>query len=244
MARQTHTSRKDRGFTLIELLVVISIVALLISILLPALASAREAAQSVKCLNNQRQMMLGFAMWLQDNDEYYPTSYKKFSEIDGKKDAWVPWYGKAFIGQYINNKNQCSTAFPPDKQIPSNDLPWCPTVGPERRTKSLAIGIGYNKYDGNCLHGYISDWHKSLGRHKLRHSEIAKPSNVFILGDADLKSKSTYIIRKLSAHASEPYMTKRHKDAANIAFADGHARTTNDPVTEYYGNQIETSAWQ
>ena len=146
--------------------------------------------------------------------------------------------------QYINNKNQCSTAFPEPKQIPSNELPWCPTVGPERRKKALAIGIGYNKYDGNCLHGYISDWHKSLGRHKLRHSEIAKPSNVFILADAELKGKSSYIIRKLSAHASEPYMTQRHKDSANISFADGHARTTNDPVTEYYGNMIETSAWQ
>lgn len=55
-----------RGFTLIELLVVISIIALLISIILPALSGAREAAQNAACLSGQRQLYYGLAAYAQD----------------------------------------------------------------------------------------------------------------------------------------------------------------------------------
>lgn len=234
---------KRKGFTLIELLVVISIVSILIAILLPALAKAREAAMSAKCLNNQRQMMLGFSMYLNDFDEYYPPHYKRLYGYDGKADAYYPWYGKAFVGPYFNNTNPCSTGWSPAQQLPSNEVPWCPKAKLTRGTKALAIGIGYNQYDGNCLHSYISTYQKSLGYHIMRQSEIKYTSTVFILADADEKGNSTYRIRKLSEHATEPYVTKRHSDSANFAFADGHARQTNDPLTEYYAKMIRTSAY-
>ncbi|HEX7009850.1 MAG TPA: prepilin-type N-terminal cleavage/methylation domain-containing protein, partial [Phycisphaeraceae bacterium] len=60
------------GFTLIELLVVISIIALLISILLPALKSARESAQAISCGSNLKQLSLAFSLYLEDFDRVYP----------------------------------------------------------------------------------------------------------------------------------------------------------------------------
>lgn len=231
------------GFTLIELLVVISIVTLLISILLPALKQARQAAMSAKCLNSQRQVMVGFAMYLGDFDEYYPPHYKKFASLDGRTNAWVPWYGKHFVGQYLNNSHQCGTAFSTPEQIPSNDGLWCPVSKRDSPTLSLAIGIGYNQYDGNCVHGYIDPWlKKNWGYHIMRHSEMKYPSEMFITADAEGirygAIKSTYRIRKFEPHATEPYVITRHLDAANFAFADGHARSSNDPYAELVAKSI------
>ena len=60
--------RKKNGFTLIELLVVISIIALLISILMPALNKAREQATGSVCMANQKNLMLAYAMYADEND--------------------------------------------------------------------------------------------------------------------------------------------------------------------------------
>ena len=64
-------SVRDFGFTLIELLVVISIIALLVSILLPALASARKNAQAIACLSNQRQLFLAQRMYADTHSGYF-----------------------------------------------------------------------------------------------------------------------------------------------------------------------------
>ena len=69
--RWPHTDNQHRGFTLIELLVVMSIIALLLAILLPALRKARIVAKRVGCQSNLRQIAMAWHMYLDDNEDYF-----------------------------------------------------------------------------------------------------------------------------------------------------------------------------
>ena len=107
------TSSQKSGFTLIELLVVISIIALLIAILLPALGQARSTAKAMTCTKNQRSIGQGFIIFGQDNKGIYlPQVYTQWDvKLGGQtySGAGGDYYWWEVIGETLNKSERGAT---------------------------------------------------------------------------------------------------------------------------------------
>jgi len=157
MPMKTRETRRD-AFTLIELLVVISIIALLVGILLPALGAARKSAQSAVCLGHQRSMGQGIAIYASENRDWLAGPYTSgmrpsaTGEITPRDGATSPVQNTDWISPSLGD----SLGLPSDREdrivaiandelsCPSNDVTTLGGFAGSQKYQSYSATLGFH----------------------------------------------------------------------------------------------------
>ncbi len=229
-----RTTRRPAAFTLIELLVVISIIALLISILLPALSTAREAARRSTCLSNYRQLALGFATYAEDFD-FFPRSGTIFvarpeitkverSVAEDLEYRGIPLERSASVWSCPSNEGGVLGKL---GGTPTNDSPnwgWWDTRNStmivsglmQERPGDPVPGAPFPTYVGSLSPSKPDDiTGPMVGDFYARWSATGVPAAWYS------NHGGTSVVRINTSVG--PYTSSANPDGANMAYSDGHA---------------------
>jgi len=202
----------------VELLVVIAIIAILASLLLPALARAKEQGRTAVCINNVRQMMVATHLYIDDNGVYPPATFPQLSPV------FIPW--QANLTNYLGSLTDKHTVF----VCPSfrgKNANW-PTFFPKEQVHLACYG--YNSGDAFSLSPRLQP--------PLPVDRVLAPAKMLALGDTQLigfypdeviigmtyleyqpvKWRQVWRLYKLEQSAT----TARHSGAYTMGFCDGH----------------------
>ncbi|MBS1370988.1 MAG: DUF1559 domain-containing protein [Lentisphaeria bacterium] len=186
----------------IELIVVIAIIAILASMLLPALNQARERSRSIKCTSNLKQMGTALRGYAMDNKDTLPP-YDAGSSTDTSW-RYVKWHD--FIYPYLGyaGERQQQISLTPDNSRP---LPLfaCPS-----QAEALSYHFGMNQYLGKVTGGS-----SSIG--KVRHSSFRM---LAMDRDNQVNNSKAYVNKD-----DAPSVLGRHNGNRNAVYLDGHVKT-------------------
>lgn len=238
-----------RAFTLIELLVVISIIALLISILLPALGAAKTAARASQCMTQQRGFGQSFAAFAVDNKDWPIPVYQ---DDDHWTEIASEYQGES-VATYI-----CPEAVRVDESA-FNGYGGNPTINRVgghanawRFERDVFSVINAGELVGSySINIWTQDWRQALSEFNLGTTLFSLPAadawagnknalsngpatDIPILGDGNWHNTGP---RDTDNPGSEPdlgpgstfmdrYLVNRHPGGVNLAFADGHAASS------------------
>ena len=160
---------RTKAFTLVELLVVIGIIALLVSILLPALSKARAAAQNVVCLSNLRQTAMCLSLFAGENRDHLPASEAYYGSMISR-DQYPGYSGPCWVKAWINWAVASRQYFVAKWDDPSPGVFFCPTV---KSVLDLGADYGYT-VNGQLMPdvSWGSPWGSKLNKIKDPYAKV------------------------------------------------------------------------
>ena len=241
--RSGHLLRRQvySAFTLIELLVVIAIIAILAAILLPVLSQAQVRAQTIRCLNNNRQIGLATVMYAGDNgDRVTPLNTDAYPPPNPAPQGVYWWF------QYLANGAYVTTAT--NNNI-NNNVWRCPAVAQADLISPMTYGIqleGYGPMEGNgtiasyannpdvspnnapgiLRFGTVMGYSGPQGGRKL--TTLHRPSQLWLIGDVGIpKIASQYGVNSFPSGGYNTEFSTRQPYPPGLLPAQGWAGTFN-----------------
>jgi prepilin-type N-terminal cleavage/methylation domain-containing protein/prepilin-type processing-associated H-X9-DG protein len=241
-----------RGFTLIELLVVISIIALLVGILLPALGAARESAKRIKCLSNARQIGIAQIAYSTESKEFFIHYKNEFDALPFGLSAprnvggWW-WTSKLVADGFLPNGGSYVCPTMDDKAVGKDahafkDL--LTTTDPEKRNPRWnLVHYGMNAFYLGSMLDNPRVYDAKLARQTPRQSDVLSPSDTIFCADSINEEQLTvtrgervvgvgYLFPAFDpAGIQVGHADARHANSINVTWADGHG--SNVKVSQY-----------